>query len=81
MLTASRTDLITFRQSEADDATHSTIARAAAMRAEAIRHQLARRDALAPVRSAWLRRAGELELASTVLWPQTSAASTLQRSA
>lgn len=81
MLTAASTESVTLPKPSANHSSdHATVARAAAMRAESIRHQLARRDALAPLRSAWLRRAAELELASTVLWPE-SPSNGLQRSA
>lgn len=81
MLTATSTESVTLTTPSASDGSdHATVARVAAMRAESIRHQLARRNALAPLRSAWLRRAGELELASTVLWPE-SPSHGLQRSA
>lgn len=81
MLTAAGNDSVTFAKLPADDRSdHATLARVAAMRAESIRHQLARRDARAPLRSAWLRRAGELELASTALWPESKPHG-LQRSA
>ena len=81
MLTATGTDSVTVSQPSVNRIPdHATLARAAAIRAESIRHQLARRDALAPLRSAWLRRAGELELASTVLWSE-GPSERLQRSA
>lgn len=61
---------------------HAVVARKAAIRAEAIRHQLARTsDSLEPLRAAWRRRAAELELAATVLWPDAPVEPAFPRSA
>ncbi len=61
---------------------HARIARSASIHAESIRYQVARTsDALEPLRAAWRRRAAELELASTVLWPEASLVAPLGRTA
>lgn len=63
---------------------YSKVARSAVIRAESIRQQLARSDSdntLDPLRQAWSRRAAELELVATALWPQADARAFLARTA